>query len=404
MLDIISFRKCLSIVLSFFLMGVILIPSTISVEIQKSPISAFCDGNTLYVGGTGPNNYTKIQDAIDNSSNGDTVFVYDDSSPYQGNISIAKSINLIGENRNTTIIDGIGKNTVVRITCDFVKVENFNITNGGNAIVLIYANNCIISKNNFIDSLWKGIYGTRSHNNLIIDNYFLGPDEKFCYGIDIHYGDNNNITGNQITDIRHYPIGFSSGSNNIVFKNEVNSYSSRYGISLKGSLNAVLFNTINTYGTYPEVPYNYIKIQGDFNNIENNNLIAYHQGSDVGIYVEGENNLISKNLISSINGYAIDLISYFSSYNTVSYNNIINNSRGIWITGGNFNQIIYNNFQNNGHNAFFYLFSFFNTWDGNYWDGSRIVPYPITGRLFLSIIPWIQFDWRPAQEPYDIGV
>ena len=114
------------------------------------------------------------------------------------------------------------------------------------------------------------------------------------------------------------------------------------------------------------------------------------------------NNLISKNLISSINGYAIDLISYFSGHNTISNNNIINNSRGIWITGGNFNQIVNNNFQNNGHNAFFYRFSFFNTWDGNYWDGSRIVPYPITGRLYLSIIPWIQFDWRPAKEPYDI--
>ncbi len=32
--------------------------------------------NILYVGGTGPNNYTRIQDAIDNASDGDTIFVY----------------------------------------------------------------------------------------------------------------------------------------------------------------------------------------------------------------------------------------------------------------------------------------------------------------------------------------
>jgi len=31
---------------------------------------------TLYVGGSGPGNYTKIQDAIDDASYGDTVFVY----------------------------------------------------------------------------------------------------------------------------------------------------------------------------------------------------------------------------------------------------------------------------------------------------------------------------------------
>ena len=96
------------------------------------------------------------------------------------------------------------------------------------------------------------------------------------------------------------------------------------------------------------------------------------------------------------------VVNYYSSHNIISYNHIINNSRGIWIIGGNFNQILYNNFQNNGHDAFFYLFSFFNKWDGDYWNGSRISPYPVIGRVFLSIIPLIKFDWHPAQEPCDI--
>ena len=34
------------------------------------------NGKTLYVGGSGEGNYTKIQDAINDSSDGDTVFVY----------------------------------------------------------------------------------------------------------------------------------------------------------------------------------------------------------------------------------------------------------------------------------------------------------------------------------------
>ena len=37
------------------------------------PIS---NDNTLYVGGSGEGNYTKIQDAIDDASDGDIVFVY----------------------------------------------------------------------------------------------------------------------------------------------------------------------------------------------------------------------------------------------------------------------------------------------------------------------------------------
>ena len=60
-----------------------------------------------YVGGSGPGNFTQIQDAIDNASNGDTIFVYDDSSPYFEHLSIQKQINLIGENKETTISNSL---------------------------------------------------------------------------------------------------------------------------------------------------------------------------------------------------------------------------------------------------------------------------------------------------------
>ena len=59
------------------LAGMCVIPSTVSVTVEQSSISTLY-GNVLYVGGTGPKNYTKIQNAIDNASNGDTVFVFDD--------------------------------------------------------------------------------------------------------------------------------------------------------------------------------------------------------------------------------------------------------------------------------------------------------------------------------------
>ena len=63
-----------------------LVPSVVSFSIYKSSQSK--NGNILYVGGDGPGNYTKIQNAIDNASSGDTVFVYDDSSPYIEDIKI----------------------------------------------------------------------------------------------------------------------------------------------------------------------------------------------------------------------------------------------------------------------------------------------------------------------------
>ena len=78
------------------------IPST-GINIDTTSTASF-NGNILYVGGSGPGNYSMIQEAINNASGGDTVFVFDDSSPYNEQVVVNSSIDLIGENRNTTII------------------------------------------------------------------------------------------------------------------------------------------------------------------------------------------------------------------------------------------------------------------------------------------------------------
>ena len=89
-------------------------------------------GNTLYVGGFGPQNYTTIQAAIDNASDTDTVYVYDDSSPYYENIIINKQIQLIGENRDTTIIDGNETGGhLIQITVNYVYLTGFTVQNSG---------------------------------------------------------------------------------------------------------------------------------------------------------------------------------------------------------------------------------------------------------------------------------
>ncbi len=54
--------------------GMSVVPSTAVTDFKDVSTVSF-DGNTLYVGGSGPNNYTTIQGAIDDSVNGDTVLV-----------------------------------------------------------------------------------------------------------------------------------------------------------------------------------------------------------------------------------------------------------------------------------------------------------------------------------------
>lgn len=79
----------------------------------------------LYVGGTGPGNYTKIQDAIDDATEGDTIFVFNGT--YNEQLIINKSnINLIGEDREITIIDGGGNGIAIDIPAD----SNNNVVSG----------------------------------------------------------------------------------------------------------------------------------------------------------------------------------------------------------------------------------------------------------------------------------
>lgn len=87
-------------------------------------------GNTIYVDDSGGADYTKIQDAVDAASDGDTIFVY--PGVYNENVIIDKQIELIGANRDSTIIDGGNRNKdVLFIAADDVTVRNFTVRNSG---------------------------------------------------------------------------------------------------------------------------------------------------------------------------------------------------------------------------------------------------------------------------------
>ncbi len=143
-------KKNISVGIILLFVGITYAPA-MAQNTEKQSVSR---GNWLYVGGSGPGNYTKIQDAVDNASDGDTVFVF--SGRYrQGEITINKRIGLIGENRNTTIYDGDHRYAFV-ITENNVNVSGFNITISQDAIC-IYSNNNTIMDNIFY-SCGRGIH------------------------------------------------------------------------------------------------------------------------------------------------------------------------------------------------------------------------------------------------------
>ena len=84
------FRKELVLVIIILFVGASVVPMVMGTN-----------GSIIYVDDGGAD-YICIQDAIDNAADGDTIYVFNRT--YNENIVIDKTIYLIGENRDSTII------------------------------------------------------------------------------------------------------------------------------------------------------------------------------------------------------------------------------------------------------------------------------------------------------------
>ena len=269
------FQKDLAVGIILLFIVICIIPSTMSVNSNLYE-------NTLYVGGDGPGNYTSIQDAIDASSDGDTVFVYDDLSPYNENIEVYISINLIGENKDTTIIDGNGLGNVVYISNDWVNIIGFTIQNSGSdstdAGIYVNSNNSMIS-GNIIYNNFFGIFQFQSTNNTISENNVTFNNN--C-GIVLAGSSSTIVSDNYITGQPFNGIGLSQGSkNNIVSGNIIinNNYS---GFRIIGSMdNSILDNNLvnNEVGVRLEYSSNNMITGNNF--LENRQRIALFFGENI---------------------------------------------------------------------------------------------------------------------------
>jgi nitrous oxidase accessory protein len=175
-------------------------------------------GNTLYVGGSGAGNYTTIQDAIADASNGDTIYVY--SGEYIGKLVINKILTLTGENRENTIISG-DEGNAVKITANYVNISGFTIqnpvVNEMKCIMMDKVQNCKIN-NNIIKDSNDGIYLFDSDGNTISGNIIK---DNSVYGILTSYSENNIFENNQIYYNQNGINIGSNGNNNQIYNNDI---------------------------------------------------------------------------------------------------------------------------------------------------------------------------------------
>ncbi len=262
-------RKWLAVGIILLFVGVTIAPAMA----QNNEKSQTAKGSWLYVGGSGPGNYTKIQAAIDHASNGDTVFVF--SGIYYEDISIYKSLFVIGEDKNNTIIDG-----------------QYEIP----GVVALLVNNIYISGFSIIHSRnWANDYGLLISsydtvvNNIISDN--KGGWGGICLEGDSNYINNNIICNNSDDGIF---IRYTA-SYNMISKNTINH--NRRGVWF-GSCN----NNIFTQNYICNNTWQGLWIAGAENNEISNNVIENNSADAVIIESDASNDIILGNIIK--NNYA----------------------------------------------------------------------------------------------------
>lgn len=268
---------------------------------------------------SGEADYTSIQAAVDNATEGDIILIYPGS--YLENIDVDKELTILSttEDPADTIVEA--KNTrgnVFYVTANNVTISGFTIKGAiydeyGDDKAGIWLNDvtgCQIIGNNLTNNI--GIFLVNSNGNKILDNIVF---KCSLYGIWLQESSYNELFDNTVTRGNQPGILLYTGCNNNVLVN--NTVTLNYGgISLYNCANNVLSynnasNNKNIYG---------FSIYGS-NSKMNNNIANSNKGT--GFLVRGNNNILENNVAKSNteNGLMVS-----GTGNTVKNNTAISNA------------------------------------------------------------------------------
>ena len=278
---------------------------TLSEDIKND---TFLDKETiLYVGGTGPGNYSTIQSAVENATEGDTVYVY--SGDYQTQITLEKSLSLIGDDRNNTFI---GK---VIIQANNSLVKNFSIINN--------------KKDPRAGGSWTNCISVFSSNNTVSNNVIFGVETGILVGSEYNEICNNTISncfsgifiGNAFPFCRNNHI-----RHNIFIDNEI-------GVDLYASNNTISNNSFSNCGLMIWHPWmhSYFHAEIKDNTVNEKPLMYLERQSDLSFSTPfgqiigiDSNNITIKN--QKINNASTGILMWNCSYCKILNCTTINNS------------------------------------------------------------------------------
>ena len=205
-------------------------------------VTAWSDaGYPLYV------RYSSIQEAINLASPDDTIFV--SSGTYYENVIVNKSISLLGEDRENTVIDGGEVGTVIQVDSDNVTINGFEIRNcsmtwGDWGITLNHSLKSVISGN-----IVKAVYAIRVNGgseNSVKDNDVVGYDGSCVFhGLQLVNSSSNVVNNNNLSVNCHYALTMYNSSNNIISFNHISGHFVPFPFTIeKSSNNSIVGNTM----------------------------------------------------------------------------------------------------------------------------------------------------------------
>jgi parallel beta-helix repeat protein len=362
--------------------------------IREKPLAT--GGSTFYVDddntggpwdGSVENPFNKIQSGINKAGVGDTVYVF--SGTYYENLGVHYPINLIGEDKESTIIDGSGNIIIRDYFSSDITIKGFSLINANTESAVwdhaidfqgdvhdICISDCIFENNGDAIKFQKNC-----SNVLISDCEIKNHPESSI----IFFGYAENITidncivennGEVISDmmIHNGGIYFCYGENNIVISNCLIKNNIGFGIDTFES---------SKFGDCSGLIINY-------NYIEGNTWGGIHvRGSYQNSEIRG-NELIDN--AWTLNYGTLYLVNVDGL--TITNNNITSYEKcGLRLEKSSNNNIYHNNFISNSQNAVCDAESGENHWDdgeqGNYWgdyegvdenpeDGIGDTPYEIS--------------------------
>lgn len=294
-----SLSKIIAFILLIVFLGMIINPSVNAYirrnfTYEKTTLLKY-NGKILYVDddntegpwdGSLEHPFMCIEWGLNAAKEGDTVFVFNGS--YHEHIIINKSINLQGENKNSTTLTG-----QLKIRADNTTIKEFNFK-------------CLVA---FFDSNYN------TFENNIVRNSKIGIQiYKNCQF--------NTISKNIIYNHRDRGILIVGTSNNVICNNRI--YDNKYGISFwdESKWNKVSNNLI--YNNECGIELTLLIYEKSYNSISSNTI----RGNLKGIYIRGKGNIITKNNFEN-NKYYHANFTYFDE-SSPNKNNFANNYWDDW--------------------------------------------------------------------------